>query len=254
MQSISELEHILSDPDTEPPMTFILGARCKDGVVLISDKKVTFEYGADFDFRDKLFGDLRHVIIGSSGSTDTFEYFRGYIMDYVDTNRNNRKAIGYDNIITKLSHIVYDTNRRHKFQNESNFQLLVAVGFANKKSSLTYVSAHGWPRTIDGCVAIGSGENYAKIFLKHIWKQDMTMKQVGEIGHFAIKYIEEFALDQTVGVDGKHPQIWFIRDRHDDKLATKQFLTKLAIDTEIRLKLHREHLDSLFNPTTINTT
>ena len=61
MQSISELEHILSDPDTEPPMTFILGARCKDGVVLISDKKVTLDYGADFDFRDKFFGDLRHV-------------------------------------------------------------------------------------------------------------------------------------------------------------------------------------------------
>ena len=88
MQDISHLEHILVDPDTENPMTFILGARCKDGVVLISDKKVTLDYGADFDYREKLFGDLRHVIIGSSGSTDTFEYFRGYIMDYVNTNRN----------------------------------------------------------------------------------------------------------------------------------------------------------------------
>ena len=57
------------------------------------------------------------------------------------------------------------------------------------------------------------------------------MKQVAEIGHFAIKYIEEFELDQTVGVDDKQPQIWFIRDRLDDKLATKQFLTKLEKNT-----------------------
>lgn len=235
-------------------MTFILGARCKDGVVLISDKKVTLDYGSDFDFREKLFGDLRHVIIGASGSSDTFEYFRGYIMDYVNTNRNNRKAIRYDNIITKLSQIVYDTNKRHKFQSESNFQLLVAVGFENKKSCLTYISVYGWPRSIDGCIAIGSGQHYAKIFLKHIWKQDMTMKRVAEIGHFAIKYIEQFALDQTVGVDGKEPQIWFIKDRHDDKLATKQFLTKLEMNTDTRLKIHREHLDNLFNPATINTT
>jgi 20S proteasome alpha/beta subunit len=253
LQDISHLEHTLTDLDTEHPMTFILGARCKDGVVLISDKKVTLDYGADFDYREKLFGDLRHVIIGSSGSTNTFEYFRGYIMDYVNTNKNNKKAIKYDNIITRLAEIVYNTNKRHKFQNESNFHLLVAVGFSNKKSSLTHISAYGWPRTIDGCIAIGSGQHYAKIFQKHVWNPNMNMKEVAEIGYFTIKYIEEFGLDQTVGLDGKQPQIWFIRDRLDDKQATKQFLTKLEKNTETRLKLHRTHLDSLFDPATINT-
>ncbi len=80
----------------------------------------------------------------------------------------------------------------------------------------------------------------------------MNMKQVAEIGYFAVKYIEEFGLDQAVGVDGKQPQIWFVRDRHDDKLATKRFLMKLEKDTETRLIMHRKHLDSLFNPATIN--
>jgi hypothetical protein len=80
------------------------------------------------------------------------------------------------------------------------------------------------------------------------------MKQVAEIGYFAIKYIEEFQLDQTVGIDDKRPQIWFIRDRHDDKLATKQLLTKLEKNIEIRLNMHRKHLDSLFNPITTSIT
>ena len=39
-----------------PELTYILGSRCKDGVVLISDRKVTLDFGDDFDYRDKRYG------------------------------------------------------------------------------------------------------------------------------------------------------------------------------------------------------
>jgi 20S proteasome alpha/beta subunit len=52
-------------------MTFILGAKCADGVVLIADRKITllFKDGLNFDYRKILFAEIRHVVFGSSGST-----------------------------------------------------------------------------------------------------------------------------------------------------------------------------------------
>ena len=66
-------------------MTFILGSRCKDGVVLVADRKITIDGGGDYDECDKLFGDIRHIVYGSSGVTTMFELFRGYTMNYINT-------------------------------------------------------------------------------------------------------------------------------------------------------------------------
>lgn len=71
--------------DNEVPMTFILGAKCLDGVVMVADKKVTIDCGADFDYTDKLHGVLKHVIFGASGSPESFELFKGQSMDYIRT-------------------------------------------------------------------------------------------------------------------------------------------------------------------------
>jgi 20S proteasome alpha/beta subunit len=51
-----EKQDILNNIQINKPagMTYILGSRCKDGVVLISDRKVTLDFGDDFDYGDKL--------------------------------------------------------------------------------------------------------------------------------------------------------------------------------------------------------
>lgn len=71
--------------DNEVPMTFILGAKCLGGVVMVADKKVTIDCGADFDYTDKLHGVLKHVIFGASGSPESFELVKGQAMDYIRT-------------------------------------------------------------------------------------------------------------------------------------------------------------------------
>ena len=62
-------------------MTFMLGSRCINGVVLIADRKITVndDIGLHFDYHDKLFAELRHVVFGSSGSTGSYELFRGRV-------------------------------------------------------------------------------------------------------------------------------------------------------------------------------
>ena len=149
-------------------MTYILDSRCRDGIVLISDRKVTLDFGEDFDYRDKLYGVLGHVVFGSSGSTDTYEFFRGHIMNYVRTHKKNKESITYDNLITKVSEITYTINKRHKFHYEFNFCLLVGIWYEGTPSSLHLISAYGWPRTIEKNLAIGSGEKYARVIIKKI--------------------------------------------------------------------------------------
>lgn len=43
-------------------MTFILGSKCIDGVVLIGDRKVTAEDGSYVGYRDKIFNDVDNVV------------------------------------------------------------------------------------------------------------------------------------------------------------------------------------------------
>ena len=58
-------------------MTHILGSRCKDGVILVADKKITSINeikSISFQYKEKIFGILHHVLFASSGSIDTFEF------------------------------------------------------------------------------------------------------------------------------------------------------------------------------------
>lgn len=67
-------------------MTFILGAKCVDGVVLIGDTRFTINYGTDWIHDYKIFGEYKGVIMGFAGNCGTFELFKFHIMDFVKTN------------------------------------------------------------------------------------------------------------------------------------------------------------------------
>jgi 20S proteasome alpha/beta subunit len=64
----------------EPPLlTVIMGAKCIDGIILVADKKMTHEDGG-FEYHDKIFGDLLHILMGYTGWERTFDVFRKYIV------------------------------------------------------------------------------------------------------------------------------------------------------------------------------
>jgi 20S proteasome alpha/beta subunit len=60
-------------------MTYILGSRCRDGVVLVGDTKITVDNGTGYEYEDKLIGEMKEVlsvIIGFSGNKEPFTEFR----------------------------------------------------------------------------------------------------------------------------------------------------------------------------------
>jgi 20S proteasome alpha/beta subunit len=193
-------------------MTLILGSKCADGVVLIDDKKVILNGGIDIDYRDKLFAILDYVTFGSSGSTDNFELFRGYVMEYF-----RKHQISFDDIIKELSGLAFRINRKYNFDRAFYFDVLVALQFPDKPSTLTFISGYGNPRTIEKYHMLDSGASYAKVFLEKLWCKDLTMEQFAKLGYFIIKYVEDFNLNRAVGIGYTEPQIWFIPNNYSEK-------------------------------------
>jgi len=248
---------ILGQPSAKASMTFIMGARCVDGVVLVADTKVTLSDYSEFDYQKKLFNGIGHVIYGSSGSTSMYELFRGHVEDYVDTHPGE---MNYRNAVVKLSRISFKLYKRYNFHPDYYYDLLVALQPPDRDSTLTYISGRGAPQNIDGCCAIGIGQRYATVFLKRIYHKDMNMLDAAELGFFIIKYIEKFKLNMTVGVNDGYPQIWFVPDaeRNDagekidyeitpDKNETRDRFNTIQNNVTRRLKNHEKHIRKLFS-------
>ena len=77
----------------------------------------------------------------------------------------------------------------------NGFELLVGISgiyFADKKSVLKHFYTHGGYVPVNTFKVIGS-EPFGRIHLRH-WSPNMTMKEIGELGYFIIKYIQDVSL------------------------------------------------------------
>jgi 20S proteasome alpha/beta subunit len=236
-------------------MTFIIGAKCIDGVVLIADRRVTLltKDGLNFEYRKKLFAELRHVVFGSSGSTGNYELFRSRVLSHI---RKNNVLI--DDITNVLSDMAFELNKRYEFKENLIFDVLVAIAYPDKDSILTYIDAYGSTHMVENYRAIGAGAKYAKMYLEKTWNNNLTMEQVAELGYFIIKCIEKFKLEESVGLDNENPQVWYIPNRYvqnehgvvtenDDIQATERQLDPISIRVDRRIRKHEKQLAKLFD-------
>jgi 20S proteasome alpha/beta subunit len=218
-------------------MTFVLGSRCKDGVILVADRKITStnEFKSiSFDYKNKLFGILDGVIFGSSGSTDSSELFREHTLEQVRKNiraiiakdDGNHHEITYDNLVLTLCDIVLDINKKRDFMIDYYFELLVAIRHPDRPSTLTWIPGAGVKRLIDSYHTLGIGGIFAREYLEKLWYPEISMKEASSLGYFIIKHIEDNKLHSAVGIEKYPPHIWFIPD--DERINGKK------IDYEVR--------------------
>ena len=243
-------------------MTYILGARCKDGVVLIGDRKITLEGGTDFDFEDKIFKDIHPIVVGSSGVTGLFDMFRNRVSIYVNqyATEHRGQPIIIQPFLDAIADITKEINDRwsprllgEQFDVLLSFQL-------SPTSLLWYIYPFGFPEIVRGSKAIGHGSRYGKIFLKQLWSRDMTMEQTAELGYFIIRCIDKLDLDNSVGGE---PQIWFIPDpatgevgegektKYEVRQADKTLIDKFNGLTEIRITQLKEKLPQIFTVSSV---
>lgn len=189
-------------------LTYILGARCKDGIVLVGDKRVSRGYGS-YEYEDKIFSDVTNVVIGASGVVGLFDKFRRKVSSVASLDPN----INADDFVGQAEKIAYNLNTEYAERTRGRtIDLLVAYGKI-RIGQLLYITPRGLGEEVRRYQVIGSGEPYGAYLLKKSWRPDLTMKQVAVLGSLIIKHIEDNQLEEAVGV-GKagDPQIWFISD------------------------------------------
>lgn len=192
-------------------MTYILGSRCSDGVVLVADRKFTFECRPNFLYEDKIISELQGIIIAFSADRGTFELFRTRLRTAVTGDPNMSK----DEFIIVISEIMENLSKKYHC-GKRQFDALVATGGVDRRAILRYFHNDGRFETITTVKALGRGNAYGSIFLDKLWLSTMNMEKVAELGTFIIKCIERFELDTAVGFGDTRPQFWFVPDLSDD--------------------------------------
>ncbi len=266
-------------------MTYILGAKCVDGVVLVSDTKVTIDEGADYAYSKKLFKPFTSIVMGASGLSGLYMSFQDRmnlaIQNYEGTvsnvNQPAQLSIIAEEVIRGM-HNLYQEDR-HLIINNLSVIMGMRLGL---EAELKSFNGYGIPEptNLTKPKVIGHGEPYGKIFLENMWKPSMNMEQTAKLGLFVIKVIQD--LDKSVGYsDDFLPQVYYIPNiivsniktgnqnikqklinqetlnpkelNEVTSLISEQFPIKELEDKEVRHLLDevsstKAHLDTLFKP------
>lgn len=194
-------------------MTYILGARCKDGVVLVGDTKITVENDADFEYEGKINYPFDSAVFGSAGIGGLYKNFQNMIMTKI---RYGAKIKTEEEFLNLIGDTILEMRRHYgedRYLINDNLSILCASRIGGKKAHLTEFNEYGIPEPVNGIRSIGHGYPHGKIFTKKLWNKNMTMEQTAKLGLFIIEVIKKMHLDYSVGYTTKVlPQVAVIPD------------------------------------------
>jgi 20S proteasome alpha/beta subunit len=193
-------------------MTYILGAKCCDGVVLVGDTKITIEEGTRFTYGKKLFKPLRSGVMGASGISGFYSSFQNRMTihvreeenQHVNLNDHERLKTLAENVIREM-HGLYEQDR---YLLINNFNVLMALRVFDVVE-LTNFTGYGIPEPVNSIKVIGHGESYGALFIDKMWNPKMSMMQTAKMALFIIKLIQDTKIDTSVGYNTDFlPQIY----------------------------------------------
>jgi hypothetical protein len=249
-------------------MTCIIGGKCSEGVVLISDSKITYDDHPP-DNTTKLHREFHPIITGGAGSTDLYDIFMGNIVQVMQSGavipdsfpsqpiRSASPVVqtsgvihlyapgsagGYNhgaiqNRFSTLVKRIQATGRR------GNLEVLTATQLEDvREAKLTHITDIG-ASDVYHYKSIGDGEQFSYVFLKPFYDTASTksMYNVIRLGYFVIKFLDRFELSTGIGCP---PQFWGIPNygssfTHDDK---KDWVAKFENDTDVMMEKFKQIL------------
>jgi 20S proteasome alpha/beta subunit len=123
------------------------------------------------DFRDKIFGDIKHYLIGYTGDVNLFDIFRRYTVGDIMIERDTDKRYQVDNLLMKVS----ETIKRFSALRCTPFKVLIAAHRGNA-SVLYHIDTDGRSNEIIEYKSIGSGSIIADKFCSSPERDRITMR------------------------------------------------------------------------------
>lgn len=230
-------------PGEHRPMTFMLGAVCADGVVLIGDRKVTWGEGERAEYDDKVLTGPAPMAAGCAGNMLLGRMFRDATVAYFQGEQKKLPlgvGVGVGGFLNEMEDVVKRLGRRYIVEGRTvgGISALVALDMVPWGGVALYQIHEGGIREqVDKYRAIGSGEPHARLFLERLWKPELKMLDCAALGYFLIIMIERRHLDPMVGIGDGPPQVWLLP--RTPLNADRRFASPLELD---QLRVRAESL------------
>jgi 20S proteasome alpha/beta subunit len=227
-------------------VTSISGAVCKDGIVLVGDKKV--KAGEMTYYEDKIVSveKYENLVVGAAGFLDMREKFLQdvknlHILEKKDVIKRDpsRGFVGLTEDIANRLYQIYGSRYKaegYDYESEA-FEALVCHKPKLDTPFLYSVDAVGTSSKVNDYKVIGTGAEYGYLFLKPTYSKNSTMDDMAVITAFTIFLIDKYQIDDSIGPDeaGK-VQVWKFPNDSDPYEVEGNQLKKILEDSEGRLK------------------
>ena len=128
--------------------------------------------------------------MGAAGSVSLFDKFRVSALSTANgliKGGSGDQPIVTETYVTEIETITGELNRRYKLVQDP-FEVLIAAQTQDRGAILYHVYPEGFAEIVPKYRAIGHGEPFGSIFLKNLWRPDLNMTQVAQIGYFISNY------------------------------------------------------------------
>lgn len=204
-------------------MTLIIGAKCKDGVIILSDSRVS--RGHDLNQYRKIFVPIDGTFIGASGTTGVFIKFLKKVNQKVESG----EISSWDELIDIVEDLVMQLSSRYYRRTGGDpIDVLMALKPSDDKSEIYHITSEGVAEEVFTIMAIGHGEPHASLFLKTMWNSDMTMRQTAVLGSFILTTIHQQGMDSSVD---DRIQIGYVPFEGESHEATDEDILKISLES-----------------------
>jgi 20S proteasome alpha/beta subunit len=214
-------------------LTIILGARCKDGVLIAADRRIV--RGTEYEEEEKIFTPVEGVVAAASGLTGIMDKF----LKAVEAGATAARVQSLDEVISGIEDVTAGLRERYEKrlgEDGKGFLEVLVGGLTNLSSGeaeIYHVLPQGYAERIKRYLVIGHGEPYVKPFVKALYREGITCEEMARISTFAILVVERLELNSTVG--GK-PQIYTIIDNQKAIELPESRIDDLIKETEPNIK------------------
>lgn len=193
--------------DLVDPMTCIIGARCKNGVLIAGDTQVL--RGRSIEQQEKIIKlNEIPVVYAYSGTTALMDNFLKKVQELLILNkkiRNEREDVFKE----KLEDIVFQIFNRYT-RRTPDHTLDVFVGYKSPEhiAGLYHIYPDGVSENVVFDI-IGSGEPYVRPFIDSLYYEDISLNDMTLICFYVLGLMDELRVDVSIGGT---PQIVWIKD------------------------------------------
>jgi hypothetical protein len=266
-------------------MTCVIGGVCSDGVVLISDSKITYDNHPP-DSAVKIQSEFTPIVTAGAGPTDLYDIFRNNVVPVMQSgtqipNSFPNQSIqitqphtivqtfgvihmyapgssgGYDygTIQGRLTTLVKKINVSQQARDRyGQLDVLTATQLADiGQAKLTYTTSVG-VSDVPRYQSIGVGEQFSYVFLKPFYGNvvNKNMYNVIRLGYFIIKFLDRFKISDGIGGP---PQFWGIPNRsslfsHNDK---SERIKKFEQESDMMLQRFKDTFIDALNVPKLNS-